>query len=866
MRQALERADAGQPWSESLSVAPDQTAASVGAMLRCLMLATRDLEPSSIDCDRLPQGQRVHLHIEALRNLWLSDPAIVPADLAKLRDFLTCASNDALQSIDVIWDRHSRHITPLERVVLERLESHHGQLANDDPDVVRLVANRKAAAAPETSLAGHVQRSLLNTGASPVPADDTLAVLAVRDALTECEAAAAIIQHWLARDTSLSASDIGVIIPASSDYAAYLGETFAQAGIVASSLTAVAQRRNCGAEAVLHFLQCRRRPAPAMALASFYCLPVLCWPPEAGAALADSMMEGDFEPRLIRSFTARPAALFKLVRAASPATTAQLKDELRRFQSLLSDDDALSADVWEAKAQIAQLLGVLGNAADLAEPDWEKAIQFAASFQSLPPEKGPYFLGGVAVMQSFEAPTRRFRKLLVLGFNDGAYPATPASNPFFLGSEVALIADEIGLELPSQASQLDAALSLFRRQLGAASDQVIMLLSERDGNGAPLAASSSLPLVARLVHGVDEPHKLVQSINRSESSIWDRLINWQRRPEFESQSSPQIPDYYDLGLNLLALRQTADGALSPQSPSRLEKLLVSPMAWLLGELKIKNISWQPEALDNMLRGSLAHEVFERLFVPGFAHPDDAIIEARVPELLAERIRALAPFLQTTTWVVERNTLQAEIINAGKHWSMVLRSMNAEIVGNEFWLSGSLFDHPVHGKADCLLRLPNGQPIVVDYKKSSSGTRRKRLQRGWDLQVDLYRRMKVRVDERTLVGGDHIADTLSAWAKDPAVAYHTLNDGNVLLNGMLDVDSAQVEIITGDIAANALALIQTRFEALKIGRLETNTTADRNFFQQKASLGTYALDDSPLIASFTRADTMPSVSLMETSDD
>jgi hypothetical protein len=268
----------------------------------------------------------------------------------------------------------------------------------------------------------------------------------------------------------------------------------------------------------------------------------------------------------------------------------------------------------------------------------------------------------------------------------------------------------------------------------------------------------------------------------------------------------------------------------------------------------------------MLRGSLAHEVFERLFPPGKDHPSDEVIEEKVPELLLERIRAIAPFLQTSAWAVERNTLEAEITKSAKHWSMVLKSLNAEIVGNEFWLSGTLFEHPVHGKADCLLRLPDGQPIVVDYKKSSSGTRRQRLQKGWDLQVDLYRRMTVRIDERSHEAVVRIGETLNGWSKQPAVAYHTLNDGNVLLNGIEVFDSTDVELVAGDIAVNALALISARFDALKAGRLETNTTADAKFFQKAAALGTYALEDSPLITAFMRDDTAPSVTLPDELDD
>ena len=319
-------------------------------------------------------------------------------------------------------------------------------------------------------------------------------------------------------------------------------------------------------------------------------------------------------------------------------------------------------------------------------------------------------------------------------------------------------------------------------------------------------------------------------------------------------------------MNLLTLRQKEDGTPRAQSPSRLEKLLVSPLAWLLSELGASHVSWQPEGLDVMLRGSLAHEVFERLFLPGGDHPDDATIEARTPELLMDRIRALAPFLQNAAWAVERMALEAEIIKSAKHWSMVLKSLGAEIVGNEFWLIGELFGHPVHGKADCLLRLPDGQPIVIDYKKSSSGTRRQRLQKGWDLQVDLYRKMNVRVTDKSSEEVDRIADTLTSWKKLPAVAYHTLNDGAVLINGGDAIDDDHIEAIAGDIAENALLLIKARFEALKTGRLVSNTTADATFFKNAAALGTYALEDSPLVTAFMRDDSEPSISLTENEHD
>lgn len=866
VRDALDQLGDAAPWAESYAIAPEQTAGAVSAMLRRIMMATRDLEPTSITAHGLAEGTRARLHLAALFNLWSANPDILPSDLAALKAFLACNAGDALQSVAVIWDRSRGDLTLLERTILERLENHHGKLSDQDPDLLRLMVARRARRASPTTLLGHVQQGLLDADAPKAPRDDSLAVLSVRDSLTECEAAAAIIQRWLTEDQSLKPSNIGIIIPPNSEYGLYLAESLQQAGLSASSLPVPSARRSIGPEALLHFLQCRRRPAPAMALASLYCSPVLCWPPEVGNALATAAMSGDFTPRLSHDLTGSEAALFALIRSASPVTNGQLKEQIRSFVRLLDQTGPFAPDAREAKLYANRVISGLSNPQDAGEADLELAIKIAAAYQTETAARRPYFLGAISVLLAHEAPKRTYRKLLLLGFNDGQYPAAPSGNPFFLDSEVGLITKRTGLHLPSQASQFGNALDLLNRQIGAASEQAIILLSERDRTGNAQSVSSSLPLVSRLVEGSDDPEKLIEPASHSHGTIWDRLVSWKPRPVIEPQAFPEVPSHYQFDFDLLGLRQKEDGTPRAQSPSRLEKLLVSPLAWVLAELEAEHISWQPETLDVMLRGSLAHEVFERLFPPGKNHPSPEQIETEVPKLLLDRIRAIASFLQTSAWTVERNMLETEIIKSAKHWSRVLQSLGAEIVGNEFWLAGSLFDHPIHGKADCLLRLPNGQPVVVDYKKSSSGNRRDRLQKGWDLQVDLYRRMEVRVDERSGEGVIRISETLSGWPMPPAVAYHTLNDGNLLLNGVDDLDNPDVELVGGDIAENAVTLISSRFAALKQGRLETNTTADAKLFQKSAALSTYALEDSPLIAAFMRDDTAPSVSLTDDQDD
>src|SRR5690606_34122977 len=162
LREALDSLGDSVPWAESFAVAPEQTTTAVGAMLRHIMMATRNLKPSSISTDALPGEGRARLHMDALRDLWIGSDALVPSDLATLKALLAWDASHALQSFQVVWDRDCNRLTSLERAVLEHIENHHGRLSEDDDDVVRLISDRKVTRAPASSLAGHVQRHLLD--------------------------------------------------------------------------------------------------------------------------------------------------------------------------------------------------------------------------------------------------------------------------------------------------------------------------------------------------------------------------------------------------------------------------------------------------------------------------------------------------------------------------------------------------------------------------------------------------------------------------------------------------------------------------------------------------------------------------------
>ncbi len=73
--------------------------------------------------------------------------------------------------------------------------------------------------------------------------------------------------------------------------------------------------------------------------------------------------------------------------------------------------------------------------------------------------------------------------------------------------------------------------------------------------------------------------------------------------------------------------------------------MVSPLAWLLRRVNAEPALWGPEELNVLLKGTLAHAVFEALFAPGRALPDPDAIDEHVHDQLNHAIRRCAPFLR-----------------------------------------------------------------------------------------------------------------------------------------------------------------------------------------------------------------------------
>jgi ATP-dependent helicase/nuclease subunit B len=174
-------------------------------------------------------------------------------------------------------------------------------------------------------------------------------------------------------------------------------------------------------------------------------------------------------------------------------------------------------------------------------------------------------------------------------------------------------------------------------------------------------------------------------------------------------------------------------------------------------------------------------------------------------------------------------------------------LNARILGNETWLYGDAHGIRIRGKADTILGLPDGTVIIVDHKKSATAGRRKRMEKGWDLQVGLYGAMLSRPFRRE-------GDGLDAVIGRPlGIAYHLMNDGGVLTSGVALTAAAKGRDMGDAVNVHAVTRLTERLTQVGGGQIVLNTTSDRDFFIKEAGFTPYALQNSPLIAAFMRED-------------
>lgn len=810
--------DRAAPWVDSLSHDPDGVASAIDRALTELIHAAASYGPDTIDPKALDEG-RARSHLSALLSVW-DRRATVPADLHAMRHVLTCGREDALAPLTLLAANPDPFATATEAAVEAQLRAHHG-VAPDAATGRWLERQPKPAG---TGTLAHLQRGFSNIAAAA--SDPTVHFHELRDSLHVARYAAALARQMLEDGRAHRESDIAVLTPNDSLSQSHLAEAFAAQGLRLTGLQND-NGRDLVAEVATLAVRVLQHPAPTMALASLATLPLMPWSQDEGAAIARDLMRGHYQSRAAERLSGPAADLWQTL-ASGAQSGAQAAFKLAKLAEAVVSPEGDPDLLARARGHLRRLAAVAHSGADQAALE-----RMARQTPAVEPTVTRHF-DGVSLFAESELPWRGCRHLIVTGFAAGHYPMAAGTSPFFLDSERVLIQRTLGLRLPTTSDALARGLALFQQQLAAASETATFLTPRLDGYGKPLAAPLTRALMARAM-GVTE-ERLLEAPDAVPVTEIAPLPN----------PRPLPVEAVDLGQNLLNLRRDDQGGVLPQSPSRLEQLMVSPLAWLLAEADAVDVPWKPDTLDIKIRGTLAHYVLERMFPERMPLPEAATLAAAVDVHLKDAIRKKAPFLAGPQWQLECEALKRDTLRAAQIWREILETEGAEILANETRLSGTVGglgpEIVVSGRADCLIRLGNGQIVIVDHKSSGATARRKRMTEGWDLQLSLYRMMLQRP-----------ADAASPKTRDiqsglVGVAYHTLRDGTVLRSGVhgLNRTSPRVDEMSADISVKALALLTERIAQVAKGTVRMNGTEDEAFLDKKASLTPYAFNNSPLI--------------------
>ncbi len=805
-------------WRQSFEVDPNGTtfvvAAALDEVIRSRGKHGEWTNPSLSD--------RTSATLSDLRDLWGHTGEAQPPEL-NLIDAVRESPDRAINRFSVHWiegwprlDGHQRDLLGL---LGDRGGETDGRLMTILDDASSLPELSEATSAPQV-----LARDCFTGGQNKIRPSDDIGFLVARDPLEEVECVAGLFQLMI--NQGISAQDIGVLLPDDPYYHQSLAEVLSVIGVPAAGLAQKVPLRDTGGEIARALVLLAKGPAPKMALASLVASPIAPWGKALGIQLASDIMAGRFDLKPPHGTTEKNLRHLSVIRRLRDGT-ASIADAIDVFAQ--NTDDPVQAPRLRSLATL-----FAEQTSEGEERDYDRLLDMIGHDNAAADQPVVFLKNGVRIFQENQEPWATVKHLVILGFNGGRYPSLPGTSPVLHNLEKQTINEHMGWDLPTASTILTARRERLQRQIASATETVKFVTSARTIDGSANHPAETATFIAGLL-GL-ELNELFVPVHKDDK--WLPRAN----DAFPIPPKQLMPTDLSLGQDLLFLRTNEEGDPLPESPTSLETLLVSPMAWLLGKINALPDPWSADVMDARLQGNIAHGVFERLFtIDGdLIGKDD--IEDGVDAALSEVIRQLAPLLSTAQWKVERNSLRSTLIQAAANWRHVLEVLNARVVGVEASLKGEFSGIPVKGYSDEIIQLPGGKLVVVDFKKSSSGKRRERMELGFDCQLTLY--------EKMIAQNPSVLGTEDAQEK-PGIIYYMLNDQRVLADDRTGLTSAVpgLVVVSNDVSSKALEEIEGQLAKLRKGIVEMNRTDDAKCLDKEKALPDYALLASPIIMMF-----------------
>jgi ATP-dependent helicase/nuclease subunit B len=811
-------------WTKSFDVDPVGTSSAIADALDHVLRS--GAAEGAWESPNLPA--RANNTLEDLKELWKNAGQPLPSDLTVIKK-IEARSDSGIYSFAIHfvedWPRLDIQIKKLINV----LNAASGSLDDELQKVVREVS-QPPSVSPRSSVPHRLAATCFGISSEAIGHSEELSFLTARDPLEEIECVIGSIQKLLS--DCASCEDIGVLLPDDRYYHRAFADAVSFANLHAAGLSNEYVLRDLGGEVVRSLLLIARGPVPKMAFAALLASPIAPWRQSVGNRLASYVMSGRFTLRTLREMTADEEKSLMAVQ--------RLRDNKIPVSEVI-EGFARGVENTSHSMRLRSLgKSISEHETGSGDIDYDLLLEFVGHAKETLEQTTVFPQNGIRVFSENQEPWAEVKHIFVLGFNGGHFPSLPGTSPVFHDSEKQSINDELRWDLPTAEKILGIRRSRFQRQIGAASETVTFFASARSTDGSPIQLSETATFIAGLLG--TEPEELFIPVQKHGGRL-------PQADDVEPVSMRQLASKdLDLTRDLLVLRNDEDGSPTPESPSSLETLLVSPLSWLLGRLDALPDPWSADALDARLQGNIAHGVFEYLFKTDGQLIERDLVEAAVDEALAEVIRQQAPLLSTAHWKVERNSLRSTLIQAVKNWREVLEVLDAKVVGVEASLKGEFSGIPIRGFSDEVVQLPSGKLAVVDFKKSSSPKRRERMELGFDCQVSLYEKMIN--DNPDKLG-------VESSSESPGIIYYTLNDQRVITDDRTGLPNTVpgLIVISNDVSVNALNEIRDQIKKLKRGIVEMNHEGDAVSFAKEKALPGFALEATPLIKMFAHSDPM-----------
>lgn len=300
----------------------------------------------------------------------------------------------------------------------------------------------------------------------------------------------------------------------------------------------------------------------------------------------------------------------------------------------------------------------------------------------------------IMIWGTLEARVQGADLVILGGLNEGTWPEAPTPDPW-LSRKMRL---EAGLLLPERR----IGLSAHDFQQAIAAPTVVLTRAIRNDTAAPVP-SRWLNRLTNLLEGLTDtggPEALASMRARGNLCLMRaKRIN---QPEFSAPSEPRPSPRPPVSVRPRRLSFT-----------EVERLIRDPYAiyarHVLGVRKINPL--RPEA-DARVKGRILHDIFDR-FMNEWRNSDPADPKSRLIAVAREEIA------RSSHWPVASRMLEARIDDISD-WFIreeIAHAEKATFLRSEIIAEATFSDadFTLHGRADRIDRLSNGDLVILDYK-------------------------------------------------------------------------------------------------------------------------------------------------------